>query len=272
MSKNNIPSVLVAGIAGRMGTIICKMLLDSDDFEFTGGLEHPGSDCVGLTAGEVVDGVDSTAEIYGDPERAFENTDVLIDFTRPEATVSFLEPAVDSTTALVIGTTGLNPGQNERVQTAADKIPIVKAANMSVGINLLLNLVRTTTKCLGEDFDVEIMEMHHRFKEDAPSGTARMLGEAIAETRDQQFDEVKQSGREGFVGERSREEINVSALRGGDVVGDHKIIFAGMGERIELTHRASSRETFATGALRAAEFVVKKESGLYDMQDVLELD
>ncbi len=262
--------VVVAGAAGRMGRIICKLVQENENFIFAGGLEKPSSPAAGRRADEVIEGLEGEEKIYTDPQQAFSGADLLIDFTRPEATVEFLQAAARSGLAVVTGTTGLSPEQEETVRSVAEEIPVVKAANMSMGINLLLNLVRTTTGCL-EDFDVEIMEMHHRFKEDAPSGTARMLGEAAAEERNREFEEVKKSGRDGFEGERTDEEIGVSALRGGDVVGEHTVIFAGMGERIELTHRASSRRTFAAGALKAGEFIVRKEKGLYDMQDVLGL-
>ncbi|MGM0381498.1 MAG: 4-hydroxy-tetrahydrodipicolinate reductase [bacterium] len=264
-------SVIVAGVAGRMGQIITKLLENSDSLQFVGGLEKPDSKYAGEQAAEAVEGVDTPAKIFGDINAALKKADVLIDFTRPEATVEFLREAAKLEVPVVTGTTGLNSSQKETVQAVAKEIPVVKAANMSMGINLLLELLKTTTESLGEGFDVEIVEMHHRFKEDAPSGTARMLGESVARARGQEFEEVKKTGREGFVGERTGEEIGISALRGGDVVGEHTVIFAGMGERIEFTHRASSRRTFAAGALRAAEYVANKEKGLYDMRDVLGL-
>lgn len=196
------------------------------------------------------------------------DVDVAIDFTHADATEFICTTAVKKSVPLVIGTTGHSSGQREKIDEAAKTIPLIYSPNFSVGVNTLFWLTRKTAELLGDDFDLEIVEMHHRLKKDSPSGTAKRLTEILMETR--RIDNVRH-GREGNVGERSGTEIAVHAVRGGDVVGDHTVIFAGAGERIELTHRASSRETFAHGALRAARWIIGKPAGLYSMQDVLGL-
>jgi 4-hydroxy-tetrahydrodipicolinate reductase len=196
---------------------------------------------------------------------------VLIDFSFHETTATVAELCVRHQKALVIGTTGHDDAEKTRVSKAKAHIPIVWASNYSTGVNMLFWLTRRAGEILGPDFDLEIVEMHHRMKKDAPSGTAATLAEILAEVRDQQLKEVIRHGRVGIVGERTSAEIGMHSLRGGDVVGDHTVIFAGPGERLELTHKAASRDTFANGALRAAQWVVTQKPGLYNMQDVLGL-
>jgi 4-hydroxy-tetrahydrodipicolinate reductase len=197
--------------------------------------------------------------------------DAVIDFSYHDATSAFAEQCARHKKALVIGTTGHTDAQKAEIKAAASQIPIVWSSNYSMGVNTLFWLTRKATEILGPDFDLEIVEMHHRLKKDAPSGTAATLAEILAEVRNQQLKEVIRHGREGLVGERTKAEIGMHAVRGGDVVGDHTVIFATEGERVELTHKASSRDTFANGALRAAQWVVGKAPGIYHMQDVLGL-
>jgi len=196
------------------------------------------------------------------------DADVLIDFSSAAATEAVCDAAVKSSAALVIGTTGHSAKEKQAIEMAAQKIPVVFASNFSIGVNALFSLTEQAAKILGENFDLEILETHHRLKKDAPSGTAKTLAEILQRARKA---EKLRHGREGMIGEREKSEIGIHSVRGGDVVGDHTVIFAGQGERVELTHRASSRETFARGALRAAQWVVGKPAGLYDMRDILGL-
>jgi len=204
-------------------------------------------------------------------EEAINAADVVIDFTRPEATMDYLAICLAAQKPLVIGTTGLDAAQKTQIQSASKKIPIVMAPNMSIGINLLANLVRIAALTLKQDYDIEIIEAHHRHKVDAPSGTALFLAETAASALDLTLANEAVFGRKGHTGPRSVSEIGFSVIRGGDIVGDHTVLFAGEGERIELTHKASSRLTFAQGAVRAALFIINREPGLYDMQDVIGL-
>lgn len=197
--------------------------------------------------------------------------DVVIDFSSHAATAGFAEICAEHKKAMVVGTTGHSESEKSKIEDQKSKIPIVLASNFSTGVNTLFWLTRKAAEILGPDFDLEIVEMHHRLKKDAPSGTASTLAQILADVRQQQLSEALRHGRKGIVGERSASEIGMHAVRGGDVVGDHTVIFAANGERLELTHKASSRETFANGALRAAQWVVKQKPGLYDMQDVLGL-
>ncbi len=197
--------------------------------------------------------------------------DVVIDFSSHQATLAIAEACMTQKKALVIGTTGHSPEERSRIGEAGKRIPVVFSSNFSTGVNALFWLTRKAAEILGPGFDLEVVEMHHRGKQDAPSGTARTLAEILAGVRNQQLDEVVRHGRSGITGERTQQEIGMHSLRGGDVVGDHKVVFATPGERVELTHKASSRETFANGALRAAEWVAAQPPGLYSMQDVLDL-
>ena len=207
----------------------------------------------------------------GDLTSVIGQGDVVIDFSSHEATVGFVATCVQNKKAMVIGTTGHSEADKAQIEKAAEQIPIVLASNYSTGVNTLFWLTRKAAEILGPDFDLEVVEMHHRQKKDAPSGTAATLAGILAQVRRQQIEKVIRHGRKGIVGERTAAEIGMHSLRGGDVVGDHTVLFAATGERVELTHKASSRETFANGALRAAQWVVKQKPGLYDMQDVLGL-
>ncbi len=263
--------VVLAGVGGRMGRTLLELVGAEEEFRLVGALERAGADAVGRALSDVAEGAPADVTVQADPARVLAEGRVLIDFTRPEATRTFLEAARGTGARLVIGTTGLSEEDHQLLEAIAEQTALVQAPNMSVGVNLLLSLVEETTRTLGEAFDVEILEMHHRHKEDAPSGTASLLADRVAAVRHQDAEDVTRIGREGFVGERPRDEIGLASLRGGDVVGDHSVIFAGAGERLELTHRASSRETFARGALRAARFVHGRTAGRYNMRDVLGL-
>jgi 4-hydroxy-tetrahydrodipicolinate reductase len=264
--------VAIAGVGGRMGQALLEAVLADPGLALAGALEIAASPLLGRDAGERVGratGVTIVADIPG----ALAGADVLLDFTRPEGTLAHLSGCVQARAAAVVGTTGLTAGDKRTLAEFATSIPIVFAPNMSVGVTALLRLVEQAAQLLGDDYDVEILEMHHRHKVDAPSGTALQLGAVVAQAlgRDLKSDAV--FGREGVTGERKTRTIGFATLRGGDVVGEHSVLFAGAGERIELTHRAGSRRNFAQGALRAAHFVAAKRAqglaGLFDMQDVL---
>ena len=261
--------IAIAGSSGRMGRSLLSAIFESNDMTLHAALERPGSDWVGKDAGELV-GARCGVAISGDIE-AVSGADVLIDFTRPEATLAHLEFCRKAKVDMVIGTTGLSNEEKSILASAADDISIVFAPNMSVGVNLALKLLEIAASVLGDDYDVEIIEAHHRHKVDAPSGTALKMGEVVAEALGRNLSECAVYGREGVTGERSSKTIGFATVRAGDIVGDHTVLFAGTGERVEITHKASSRATFATGALRAARFIRGRETGLYDMRDVLGL-
>jgi len=255
--------VAVLGAEGRMGNLIARLVLEDKDLKLVGVTERADSNVIGK---DFVEGVKFYSSIKEIPEKP----DVVIDFTTPSATLSLLEEAKDLNVALVIGTTGFKEDERKKIEETAKSIPIVFSPNMSLGVNLLFKLVAEVTRALKDKgYDIEIFEIHHRFKKDAPSGTAMRLAEIIAENLGKDLEEIAVYGRKGIVGERKQEELGVLAARMGDVVGDHTVFFATLGERLELTHRATSRETFARGAIVAAKWVVGKEAGLYNMFDVL---
>ena len=255
-----------------MGQTLIDAALAAGDLKLTGALEISGSALIGRDMGER-SGRTTGVTITADPAAGVRNADVLIDFTRPEGTLANLAACAAAKVGAVVGTTGFSEGDKEKMREFARIVPIVFAPNMSVGVNVLIKLVEVAAQRLGDDYDVEIVEMHHRHKVDAPSGTALTLGEAAATALSRDLKSVAVYERAGVTGERPKRAIGFATLRGGDVVGDHTVIFAGDGERIELTHRAGSRANFARGALRAARFVAQKrnEPRLYDMQDVLGL-
>lgn len=263
-------SVSIIGAAGKMGRAVARIILqECDDIQIVGALEAENSsrlgEDVGLGAGLERCGVTITSNISA----ALEHASVSVDFSEPEATLETARFASSANVASVVGTTGLTPHQRDEMAGLASKVPMVLAPNMSVGVNLLFKLVRDVTVILGKDYDVEMFEIHHRFKKDAPSGTAVRLGEIIADVRGLSMDDHGIFGRKGIIGERNKGEIGIMTLRGGDVVGEHTVVYAGIGERIELTHRAHSRETFVRGAIRAVRWIQGKSPGLYDMGDVL---
>jgi 4-hydroxy-tetrahydrodipicolinate reductase len=262
--------IAIAGSSGRMGRILLENVLQSGDLALYAALEHGSSPMLGRDAGELV-GAPCGVKISADVEAALKGADVLIDFTRPEGTLHHLEICSKLGVNMVIGTTGLNAQQKAQLGAAGKDIGIVFAPNMSVGVNLVFKLLETASRVLANGYDIEIIEAHHRHKVDAPSGTALGMGEVIAKTLGRDLEKCAVYGREGVTGERDPSTIGFATVRGGDIVGDHTVMFAGTGERIEITHKASSRATFAMGALRAARFLKEHPAGLYDMQDVLGL-
>jgi 4-hydroxy-tetrahydrodipicolinate reductase len=253
------------GAMGRMGQVISRLLIANPDTELAAAIDTEGPSTgkdYGLVLGAEEIGLSLVTDIP-------EGLDAIIDFSSPEGTKKCLDSCVASGTALVIGTTGLNDGHKDQIEEAAGTIAVLQATNMSVGVNTLLKFLPEIAAALGDAYDVEIVETHHRFKKDAPSGTALTLAETIARGLDRNLDDDAVYGREGMVGERTVREIGVHAVRGGDLVGEHEVYFHGLGESIVVTHSARSRETFGRGAVRAAEELAKKEPGLYTMADVL---
>ncbi len=263
-------NVAIAGASGRMGRTLLEAVAQAPDLRLHAALDRADSPFLKKDAGELI-GAPCGVAITEDLAVAAAGCDVIIDFTRPEGTLAYLDICRRHGVRMVVGTTGLSAEQKGRLAQAARDIPIVFAPNMSVGVNLVFKLLDTAARVLGEGFDVEIVEAHHRHKVDAPSGTALRMGEVVAQAlgRDLRRDAVY--GREGVTGERQPSTIGFATVRGGDIVGDHTVLFAGTGERVEITHKATSRATFAMGALRAARFLADKRSGLFDMQDVLGL-
>jgi 4-hydroxy-tetrahydrodipicolinate reductase len=262
--------IAIAGSSGRMGRVLLECIAQADDLVLYAALEHDGSAMLGRDAGEL-SGAVCGVKISADVEAALQGADVLIDFTRPEGTLRHLEICRRLGVNMVIGTTGFSAQQKAQLGAAAQDVGIVFAPNMSVGVNLVFKLLETASRVLAQGYDIEIIEAHHRHKVDAPSGTALGLGEVVARTLGRDLAECAVYGREGVTGERDPSTIGFATVRGGDIVGDHTVLFAGIGERIEITHKASSRATFALGALRAARFLKANPAGMYDMQDVLEL-
>ncbi|HKO88715.1 MAG TPA: 4-hydroxy-tetrahydrodipicolinate reductase [Burkholderiales bacterium] len=253
-----------------MGRTLIEAVFASADMQLGGALEMPGSAAIGRDAGEGL-GKTSGVLISADIGAAIAASDCLIDFTRPEGTLAHLAQCVAKGKAAVIGTTGFSAEQKEVIEDAAEDIPIVFAPNMAIGVNVTFKLAEIAAKILGDGYDVEIIEAHHRHKADAPSGTALRLGEVVADALGRDLKTVAAHGREGITGERDGQTIAFHALRGGDIVGEHTVMFAGEGERVEVTVRSSNRMTYAVGALRAARFLAGKKKGLYDMWDVLGL-
>ncbi len=262
--------VVIAGSTGRMGRALLEAVFQSPDLRLHAALERPDSPLLGKDAGELL-GSPCGIAVGSDVAAALVGADVLIDFTRPEGTLHHLALCEGQGVRMVIGTTGFSAEQKARIATAAQRLGIVMAPNFSVGVTLLLRLLQTAATVLRDGYDIEIIEAHHRHKVDAPSGTALRMGEVIAKAVGRSLDEVAVYGREGVTGERSPSTIGFATVRGGDIVGDHTALFAGVGERVEISHKASSRATFALGALRAARFVAQRPHGLFDMQDVLGL-
>jgi len=262
--------VIVCGAAGRMGRTVAQAVLTAGDMELVGAVEREDHPLVGRRLDDLLCGVTCPLQIVGDLKEVVNEGEVIIDFTEPSATLRHMEIAAQSGKAIVIGTTGFSPEQVEEIKHLTLYIPCVMAPNMSLGANLLFVLAREVAGLLGLDYDVEIVESHHNQKKDAPSGTALRLGREVAAGLGVDFDEMAVFGRHGISEEgRKKGEIGIHAVRGGDIVGEHRVIFAGAGEIIELRHIACSRETFARGALQAARFAITATPGLYDMSDVL---
>lgn len=263
-------SIVIAGSSGRMGRALLEAVAAAPGLRLGAALERAGSPYLGKDAGELIGGHFGVA-VSDDIGAALKQAQVLIDFTRPEATLQHLEACVKAGVGLVIGTTGFDEAGKQAIRRAAESVPVVFAPNMSVGVNLTFKLLDIAARILNEGFDIEIVEAHHRHKVDAPSGTALRMGEVVAEALGRDLKTCAVYGREGVTGERNPSTIGFATVRGGDIVGDHTVMFAGIGERVEISHKASSRMTFALGALRAARFIAGRKNGLFDMQDVLGL-
>jgi len=263
--------VAINGAAGRMGKALIRAVVEHEQLALGTAIERAGSEAVGKDAGEIAGVEAAGVELTDNARTATGDFDVAIDFTRPEATLALVEICREQGKAVVIGTTGLSAEQKETVAASAGGIPIVLAPNMSVGVNLTLKLLETAARVLGDSVDIEIVEAHHRHKVDAPSGTALAMGEAVAGALGRDLQKVAVSGRDGHTGERTRGEIGFSAIRAGDIVGEHTVMFAAEGERVEISHKASDRAIFSRGAARAAAWVSRQEAGLYSMADVLGL-
>jgi 4-hydroxy-tetrahydrodipicolinate reductase len=266
-----VVSVVAAGAAGRMGSRIVACLRDAPDLRLVAALEAPGHPAAGRDAGEVAGVGAMGISIGADVTSAIVRDRVLIEFSAPEPTLEHLRRVADVGARAVIGTTGFTSPQREEIAELARRAAIMLSPNMSVGVTLALQVLATMARALGDDYDVEVTETHHRFKKDAPSGTALRMAEVVAEALGRDLDSVGVYGRQGVPGERSQKEIAVMSLRSGDVVGEHTVSFGTLGERIELTHRAHNRDTFARGALRAARWIAARPPALYSMQDVLSL-
>ena len=262
--------IAIAGASGRMGRMLIETVLNDPALTLSGALDRNGSEALGQDAGAFL-GKATGVVLTDDIDQVFAQSDCLIDFTRPAGTLAHVEAAQRHGTRLVIGTTGFDAAQKATLAAAAEKIGIVFAANMSVGVNVTLKLLEFAARYFETGYDIEIIEAHHRHKVDAPSGTALAMGEVIAGALGRSLDDCAVYGRHGVTGERDPSTIGFAAIRGGDIVGDHTVLFAGIGERVEITHKSASRLSYAQGALRAARFLEGRASGLFDMQDVLGL-
>ena len=263
--------IVVAGAAGRMGHRIVACLAGLPDLRLVAALEAPGHAAIGRDAGELAGIGKAGVSVGADAAAAIAHDRVLIEFSVPEASLAHLELVAQNGARAVIGTTGFSAAQRAEIGELAKRAAIVLSPNMSVATNVAFKLLATMAKALGDDYDIEITEIHHRFKKDAPSGTALRMAEVVAEALGRDLDQVAVYGRQGLPGERTRPEIGILSLRSGDVVGEHTVSFGTLGERLELVHRAHNRDTYARGALRAARFIAARPSGLYSMADVLGL-
>ncbi len=260
---------IVIGAAGKMGNRVIHIIHETPSIVLYRAIERPDHPSIGRDIGEVIGLGKMDVPLDGDLKK--DGGDVVINFTNPKASIESLEFAKEKGLAIVIGTTGLSPEQMERVRDLSRGVRCVFSPNMSVGVNVMFRIVQEVARVMGPEYDIEIIEAHHRLKKDSPSGTAVRLGELIAKAIGRDFGKVGVYGRKGMVGERTREEIGMQVIRAGDIVGEHTVLFGGIGERLEIIHRAHSRDNFARGAIRAALWVVNQPNGLYDMQDVLGL-
>ncbi len=263
--------IAVAGATGRMGSRITAISKEYEGLKLAGAFERKGHKDIGKDIGPIVGIGDTGVKLVDSLESIVGDVDLIISFTTVEASLEHLRLASSKGKAVVIGTTGFSKDNLKEVSELTKKIPCVMASNMSTGVNLLLKVLQDIARVLGDGYDVEIIEAHHRMKKDAPSGTALKMAQVISEALDRNLDEVAVYARKGIIGARTAKEIGIQTIRAGDIVGEHTVMFGGLGERIEVTHKVSSRDTFARGALRAALWVYGKPAGLYDMQDVLGL-
>lgn len=264
-------NIIVAGATGRMGSRIVALSREYPGLQLTAAFERTGHAAVGKDVGLLAGCGECNVLLTDTLETVIDKGDVIVDFTIPASTLNNVQLSAAKKKAMVIGTTGLSKEQIDLIRQASENIPIVFAPNMSVGVNLLFKVLQDVARVLGDDYDIEIVEAHHRLKKDAPSGTALKMAQVIAEAVNRDLNEVAVYARKGITGERTKKEIGIQTVRAGDIVGDHTVLFGGLGERIEITHKASSRDTFARGALKAALWISDRKPGLYDMQDVLGL-
>jgi len=264
-------NIAINGAAGRMGRCLIQAVAETEGLQLSAAIDRPESSLIGVDAGELAGVGKLGVMLSADLELATQQSDVIIDFTIPEATMALLPLCAKNQCRPVIGTTGFDETQKQLIQQTAEQIASLLAPNMSVGVNLSLKLIDMAARVLGDSVDIEIIEAHHRHKVDAPSGTALRMGEVVAEALGRDLKECAIYGREGRTGERDRNTIGFATVRAGDIVGDHTVLFAAEGERVEITHKASSRMTFAYGAMRASKWLMQQQTGLFDMQDVLDL-
>lgn len=262
--------IVIAGCCGKMGRSIASLALADKDFEIIGATETRSHPNISTSLGKVIGEEALDIDIKNNLSLAVKGADVIIDFTTPVATLLNLKVARSEKIPIVIGTTGLMDEEQRGIEASSKIIPVLVSSNMSIGINLLFHLAPEVASALGEDYDIEIIEMHHNKKKDSPSGTAMTLAQRIAEARGKRIKDIVVYGREGNAGQRGKDEIGIHAVRAGDIIGEHTVIYAGKNERIEITHRANSRDIFARGALCAAKYIADKSPGLYNMQDVIE--
>lgn len=264
-------NIIVSGASGRMGSRIIALSKEYKDIKLVGAVERKDHKNIGQDIGEFIGlgklGIKLTNNINNIGEKA----DVIIEFSNPEASIEHLKTASDNGISMVIGTTGFSKEKAAEIKSYTQKIPCVLAPNMSIGVNIIFRVLTDIARVTGDDYDIEIIEAHHRLKKDAPSGTAMKMAQVLATALNRNLEDTAVYTRKGLIGERSKKEIGIQTIRAGDIVGEHTVIFGGLGERIEITHKASSRDTFARGALKAALWVSKQKPGLYDMQDVLGL-
>lgn len=266
----NATRIGVVGAGGRMGRMLIEAALKGEQLALGAAFDVPGSQAIGRTAGELV-GLPCDVVVTDDVAAGLANVDCLIDFTRPQGTLEHLELCRKAGVGIVIGTTGFDADGKAAIAAAACEIPVVFAPNMAVGVNLVFRLLDTAARILNQGYDIEVVEAHHRLKIDAPSGTALRMGEVVAGALGRDLEACAVYGREGVTGERDPSTIGFATVRGGDIVGDHTVMFCGIGERVEITHKASSRMPYAQGSMRAARFLAGHKTGLFDMQDVLGL-
>jgi 4-hydroxy-tetrahydrodipicolinate reductase len=270
MAKGEVKAIVI-GAAGRMGQRILAAIHETPFIRLVGAVERKDHPCLGRDAGEMAGMGKWDVPVVGELRDALGRGDVIIDFTHAESSLKNLQVVAEIGKSAVIGSTGFTSEQMKEVQELVAKVPCVLSPNMSVGVNVMFKVIADIARILGEEYDVEVIEAHHRMKKDAPSGTAMKMGEILARSLNRDFSQVGTFARRGIIGERTRAEIGMQTIRAGDIVGEHTVIFGGIGERLEMIHRAHSRDNFARGALRAAAWVVKQKPGLYDMQDVLGL-
>ncbi|MDD5712772.1 MAG: 4-hydroxy-tetrahydrodipicolinate reductase [Smithellaceae bacterium] len=262
---------IVTGAGGRMGGRIITLMSETEGIEFIGAVEQKGHPIVGRDAGEVLGMGHTGVKVDDDLRACIEKGDVVIDFTHHEVSLRNLEVAAEKNRAIVIGSTGFTPEEMKKVRDLSAKTRCLLSPNMSVAVNVMFKVLRDVATILGDDYDVEILEVHHHLKKDAPSGTAMKMAQVVSEALNRDLDKVGVFARKGMIGERSKTEIGIQTLRAGDIVGEHTVMFGGVGERLEIIHRAHSRDNFAKGAIRAAMWLVGQKNGLFDMQDVIGL-